>query len=152
MSATDPDREPLEVHLLVTAGLVRRAYNARLAPHALNLTESGMLQFLAREQPMSQTELAERLHIGRMSAGSVVKSLLQRDLLERERDPDDARAWLIRLTRPGEELAAKCVEVNRAVVSVLRADLSRDDQRSLDQLLRAMRTNAVLLAEDEGPG
>ena len=147
MTEPSPSDERLEVHLLATAGLVRRAYNLRLAALGLNITESGLLQYLAYEQPLTQSELALRLHIGRMAAGSVVKGLVERGLLERERDPHDARAWAIRLTPSGSELAAACAEVDREVVRGLRADLTRDEQRALHRLLASVRGNARRLTE-----
>jgi len=137
-----PSNERLEVHLLATAGLVRRAYNARLAPLGLNITESGLLQYLAYEQPLTQSDLAQRLHIGRMAAGTVVKGLIGRGLLVRGRDPEDGRAWLISLTPAGQELAAACIEVDREVTWSLRAGLSREQQEVLHRLLATVRANA----------
>lgn len=116
--------ERLEVHLLATAGLVRRVYNLRFDALGLNLTEAGLLQYLSHEQPLTQSDLAQRLHIGRMAAGTVVKGLLARGLLDRSRDPNDARAWRISLTSAGDELATACMEIDRDVVHALRADLS----------------------------
>lgn len=145
--------ERLEVHLLATAGLIRRAYDLRFDALGLNLTESGLLQYLAYEQPLTQSDLAQRLHIGRMAAGSVVKDLVQRGLLERSRDPHDARAWLIRLTPAGAELASTCIEIDREVVHGLRAGLSRSDQATLHRLLDTVRANALHLTDpSDSPG
>jgi DNA-binding MarR family transcriptional regulator len=142
--------ERLEVNLIATAGLVRRSYDLRLAELGLNITESGLLQYLTYEQPLTQSDLAQRLHIGRMAAGSVVKDLLDRGLIERSRDPDDGRAWLIRLTAAGEELASTCIDVDDEVVRQLRADLSRDDQLVLHRLLDTVRANAQQLSDGLG--
>lgn len=142
MSEPGRSGEQLEVHLLATAGMVRRAYDLRLAALGLNITESGLLQYLSYEQPLTQSDLAQRLHIGRMAAGSVVKDLLGRGLLVRARDPQDARAWSVSLTPAGEQLASACAEVDDQVVRGLRAGLSRDDQRNLHRLLGTVRTNA----------
>ncbi len=147
MSATPSPEERLEVHLLATAGLVRRAYNLRFASLDLNLTESALLQYLAYEQPLTQTDLAQRLHIGRMAAGGVVKGLLQRGLLARARDPRDARAWQIRLTAAGEALATACIEIDRDVVRELRTNLTREEQKTLHRLLSKVRHNAERLAD-----
>lgn len=146
---TQPDRpRQLEAHLLTTAGSVRRAYDARLSEIGLNITESGLLQFLHYEQPLSQSQLAQRLYIGKMAAGSVVKGLQQRDLVSRQRDPDDGRAWLISLTTAGAKAALDCIDIDRQVVTELRSNLSKDDQRELRRLLNHLASEAARITVD----
>jgi DNA-binding MarR family transcriptional regulator len=151
MSAPEPSAERLEVHILATAGLVRRAYNLRLEALDLNITESGLLQYLTYQQPLTQSVLAHLLHIGRMATGTVVKGLIERGLLERTRDPDDGRAWLIRLTSAGEALASACSEIDREVVRALRAGLISEDQATLHRLLDTVRANAQQLSDVHKP-
>lgn len=105
----DLRRDRLEVQLLATAGAIRRAYDQRLADLDLNLTESGLLQFLRFEGPMSQAALAARLHVGKMSASATVKGLRERSLVTRTPNPDDRRSWLIDLTEKGEHVDRKSV-------------------------------------------
>lgn len=150
MSTHDQPRHQLEVHLLATAGLMRRAYDARLAELGLNITESGLLQFLRYEQPLSQSELAERLHIGKMAAGTVVKALEKRALVRRERDPDDGRAWLITLTPTGDDAASACIDVDAQVVAELRTSVSKQDQRALRNVLDVIAANAIRVVDDAG--
>ena len=135
-------REQLEVHLLATARAVRRAYDTRLAELDLHMTESGLLQILAIDGPLSQTELATRLHIGRSATGSFIDGLLGRGLIRRDRDPGDGRVWRITNTPAGASMAAVCVTVNEEVLRGLRAELTRTDQRQLFALLAQVRTNA----------
>ncbi len=138
-----PRRDRLEMHLLATAGVVRRAYDERLASVGLNLTESGLLQFLHIDGPMSQAELAARLHIGKMSAGATVKGLLARGLVQRSPNPEDRRAWLIGLTEDGGRAVDACIAIDRVVVAQLRAGLTRADQRALHESLAAIHRNAT---------
>lgn len=139
-------REQLEVHLLATARAVRRAYDTRLAELGLHMTESGLLQTLAVDGPLSQTQLAARLHIGRSAAGSFIEGLLARGLVQRERDPSDGRVWRITNTAAGAAAAAACAEANQDVLQALRAGLAKADQRRLFTLLAQVRTNADDLA------
>lgn len=145
----DPPREQLEMHLLATAGAIRRAYDHALEPLGLNLTESGLLQFLHVDGAQSQVALAARLHVGKMSAGATVKNLLARGLVTRQQNPDDRRSWLIELTPSGVEMVAACIRVDRHVVDRLRDGLDRPDMRILRQLLATVRSNALTTAADE---
>jgi DNA-binding MarR family transcriptional regulator len=138
----DDRHEQLEVHLLATAGAVRQAYQRQLAPLGLNLTESGLLQFLHVDGPLSPTALAERLHIGKMSAGAAVKGLQERGLVTRHQNPDDRRSWLVALTGAGREAATACVQVDRTMVARLRTGLDRPQQQALRDLLATVRANA----------
>ncbi len=135
-------REQLEVQLLATARAVRRAYDERLAEIDLHITESGLLQTLELEGSLSQTALAAQLHIGKSAAGTFIDGMLRRGLIERRRDPDDGRVWLISNTRAGSQMARRCSEINVEVLRQLRAGLTRDDQRRLFALLARVRANA----------
>jgi DNA-binding MarR family transcriptional regulator len=146
MAETEDRREQLEVHLLATARAVRRAYDVRLAERDLHMTESGLLQILAIEGSLSQTALAGRLHIGRSAAGTFIEGLAARGLVERRRDPDDGRIWLISNTTAGAALARSCAEMNQEILRDLRAGLTRAEQRQLSTLLATVRTNADQLA------
>jgi len=152
MSGGTERRDRLEMHLLATAGAVRRAYEARLASLGLNLTESGLLQFLHFDGAMTQAALAQRLHIGKMSAGAAVKSLHTRDLVTRTRDPEDGRAWLIDLSPSGVEMVQACIAVDTDVVAVLRAGLDRSEQRRLRTLLAKILTNAGRIDDPQSVG
>ncbi len=142
MATTGGRGEQLEVHLLATARAVRRAYDVRLTELDLHMTESGLLQILAAEVSLSQTELADRLHIGRSATGAFIEGLVARGFIERRRDPSDGRIWRISNTATGNELAGACSEMNQVIARELRSGLTRTEQHQMHILLAQIRANA----------
>ena len=78
----------VESTLMATARLVRTAFDVRLAPLDLNLTQASLLGYIAEFGPTTQTRLADHLAIGRAAIGSVIDQLEGRDLIERQPNPD----------------------------------------------------------------
>jgi DNA-binding MarR family transcriptional regulator len=56
-----------------------------------------------RPEGVRLTELAQLARITKQSMGALVDSLEQGDYVERVDDPDDARAWRVRLTARGRQ-------------------------------------------------
>lgn len=86
--------------------------------------------------PPRQRDLAEHAGTDPMMTSQVVRALVAKDLLVREVDPDDARAWRVRPTAAGTDLA------QRAVAAVEAADTAYFDQvpqRSRAGMLAALR-------------
>jgi DNA-binding MarR family transcriptional regulator len=90
-------------HLLLAHGALddaRRPCGTPLPmPHAYALIE------LLRAGPLTVTALAQRLSIDRTNVSRLCARLEGLGELERERHPEDGRAWLVRLTRRGEQTA-----------------------------------------------
>jgi DNA-binding MarR family transcriptional regulator len=69
-----------------------------------------------------QRDLAEHAGTDQMMTSQVARTLESKGLLVREADPDDGRAWRLRLTKTGTALA------RRAVAAVEAADAAYFDQ------------------------
>ena len=134
---------------MATARAVRQAYDLRFAELGLNLSEASLLAYVEESGALTQTRLAERLGIGRAAMGSVIDSLEQRGLVERNPDPDDRRVWLVDLTASGKEMVQQVTERDVVLRKELRAGISRDDRQKLAEVLVALGNNlAAVLAED----
>jgi DNA-binding MarR family transcriptional regulator len=70
--------------------------------------------------------------------------------VERQADPADRRAWLVRLTPAGKDLVDPINEIDRVLRAELRLDISRGERQLLAKLLRRLQSNlARILAHDE---
>ena len=80
----------VESTLMATARLVRTAFDVRLAPLDLNLTQASLLGYIADFGATTQTQLADRLAIGRAAIGSVIDQLegLPKDEEEETQAPE----------------------------------------------------------------
>ncbi len=135
---------------MATARAIRQAYGQRLAGLDLNLSQASLLSFVHESGPLSQTQLAEGLGVGRAATGTVIDALEKRRLVEREPDPSDRRVWLISVTQAGKDLVEPIGEIDRTLRSELRAGVSRAERQQLAQLLLRLQSNlADILAESK---
>ncbi|MEQ9163623.1 MAG: MarR family transcriptional regulator, partial [Ilumatobacter fluminis] len=93
-----------------------------------------VLSFAAVLEGMSQQELSDRLGLDPTLVVGLVDGLEERDLVRREKDPDDRRRNMVVLTDDGARLRARAIEAADAVQAEYLAPLS-DEQRTV---LRSM--------------
>ncbi len=131
----------VESTLMATARLVRTAFDARLAPLGLNLTQASLLGYIAEFGPTTQTRLADHLDIGRAAIGSVVDQLEARSLIERQPSPADRRVWLVGTTAAGRDLAAEISEVDAVLRAELRRGIGREERQALAWVMTRLQQN-----------
>jgi DNA-binding MarR family transcriptional regulator len=69
--------------------------------------------------------VAERLLIEHHSASELVKRLVARGLLVRERDPQDRRRVTLRLTQEAQEILSRLSSIHRSEIERMQPTLSR---------------------------
>ena len=131
----------VESTLMATARLVRTAFDARLAPLDLNLTQASLLGYVAEFGPTTQTRLADHLDIGRAAIGAVIDQLEARSLIERQPNPADRRVWLIAITSAGRELAAEISDVDAVLRAELRRGIGREERQALAWVMTRLQQN-----------
>lgn len=78
------------------------------------------LALIASEEASTQTLLAKRLGLNDSAITAMMRRLIDLDLVERVRDDQDGRAWLLKLTKAGTET------VERASAAVDQASIQVD--------------------------
>ncbi len=131
----------VESTLMATARLVRVAFDTRLASLDLNLTQASLLGYVNEFGATTQTDLADRLGIGRAAIGSVVDRLQARGLVERQPRRDDRRVWLVAITESGTELALQINEVDQVLRAELRHGLGREERQALAWVMTRLQQN-----------
>ncbi|GAA0902629.1 MarR family transcriptional regulator [Virgisporangium aurantiacum] len=107
-----------------------------LATHDLRLPHFAVLTALSDFGPLPQHELADRLAINRSHLVGYLDDIEQRDLVRRERDPQDRRRQLVALTASGRAQMRRLHEVAlRSQAEFLHA-LTQPEQETLVALLR----------------
>jgi MarR family transcriptional regulator, transcriptional regulator for hemolysin len=133
---------------MATSKLLRRAYDTRLADIGLNLSEACLLAYVAEHGPLTQTQVAERIGMGRAPAGAIIDNLSARGLLVRLPHETDRRVWLLEATRPGVELTARIADVDLKLRSEFRDGLTRAERQQLaGTLIRLQQNLARVLGE-----
>jgi len=148
-NALPNDAARLEMAVLRTARTLRKAYDRRLAGIGLNMTQASLLLFLQEDGPMTQRELADRLHIGRAAAGGFIDGLEGRGLVTRNLDASDRRVWRIELTEAATSLVVAFKAIDAELHEEVRAGMSHAERRSLAEMLLRLEANVVKAATAE---
>ena len=90
-----------------TSRVIKRFFDRRVSAMGLTSAQWKMLLRLAREPGLKQVELAERLDVEPITACRIVDRLEEAGLVERQRDPEDRRAWRLVLTAKAGPLVTK---------------------------------------------
>ena len=135
---------------MATARAIRKAYAIRFAGLELNLTQASLIGFLDESGPITQTQLAGRLGMGRAATGLVINGLEQRGLIQRRENPNDRRAWLIALREEGQSLVKPILEIDAVLRAELRSGISRSERQTLAALLVRLESNLAGVLEEDG--
>jgi MarR family transcriptional regulator, temperature-dependent positive regulator of motility len=119
-----PPFEGSASHLLHRAEQSATDIFSRIAPAGL-LTprQYAILAAIEADQGLSQTGLVETTGIDRSTLADIVRRMLDKGLIQRERTADDARAYAVRLTRKGSNTLRKmrpyADEVDRQIIDAI---------------------------------
>lgn len=140
------ERRRLQTEVLLEfsriGGLVERRVAAGFEERDLAITPAQsrvlMILFQGRE-PLSQCVIARRMGITEVTVGRLVKSMEQAGWVDRERDPDDRRAWRVRATTRARDALPQFIEVSNEVLDALFEDLPPLRLRALHDTLKSLR-------------
>ena len=105
---------------------------------------ASVLADVRRLDPVRPSELADQMRLDLSTVSRHITSLVERGLLERTADPEDARAQLVRLTPDGEGVLATILDERATALGAAVRHWSASDRRLLIGLLER-------LAEDLTP-
>jgi DNA-binding MarR family transcriptional regulator len=103
MTAADPCLETVVADLTLALGQLLRRLRSEANPSGLNLSQMGALARLEQRGPMTTADLARAEAMKPQSMGSVLASLEQEGLVDRQPHPTDGRQVLFALTQKGME-------------------------------------------------
>jgi len=111
------------------------AVNDAVSHHGVSTAQIGILRQLADEAGLSGAELARRLLITPQGVQLALKSLEQRGLVQRKRDPQHAKILRAYLTGKGRRVASAVVSDAIAAHESVFGVLSPEEQQTLRDLL-----------------
>jgi DNA-binding MarR family transcriptional regulator len=131
--------EPLSELFRGVARQLRQLAREALEPWDVTPSQARALGVLLRHGTMRLSGLAEHLRIVPRSATEVVDALAARGLVERQPDPDDRRATLIRPTPEGTRVGEAIRAARAADAEGFFGALSEADRADLARILRTLR-------------
>ncbi len=144
-----PPRQTMESLLMATSRALRRAYDNRLAGVGLKLSEAYLLGHVHTHGPMTQTQLAEGLGIGRAATGALIDALESRGLVERSAHAADRRVWLVASTQRAAPLVKEVMAVDAALRQQLWTGVTQAERRQLSDTLRRLQGNLAAILDDQ---
>lgn len=107
------------------------------------LSQTFALHELDLNGPLSQRDLAERLHLEKSTVSRLVAEMAADDLLVRDRDPENRRYYRLQITERGRQMHATMTANFHGRYDQLVANMSDDERdaliRGLPGLIRALR-------------
>ena len=133
------------LRLLTCTQLIERAVRTRLREQfATTLPRFDLMAQLERHpEGLKMNELSRLLMVTGGNVTAIVDQLEKEGLVERLDEPDDRRAFRIRLTRGGEKSFAEMARQHEQWVVELLGGLSRREQEELLKLLAKLKQHAM---------
>lgn len=152
MLAHDLDESP-GLWVCLAADAFKRVFAEEVAPHGISLRQAQLVSCLAYWGPMSQTELADKMHIEPPTLVGILDRMERDGWIRRESCPDDRRKKMIHPTDAVQPVWTKILACGRRVRDRATQGLDEADLASLKRILKTMENNlAPQLAEVQKAG
>jgi DNA-binding MarR family transcriptional regulator len=124
-----------------TSRMMRRYYDRRASALGVTTAQWRLLLRLYREPGLKQVELAERMDVEPITACRIVDRLEEAGLVERQRDPDDRRAWRLVVTEKAEPIMTRLRTLAEELSGEAFAGMSVEDVEAMRGKLSRIREN-----------
>ena len=112
--------------------------SAALAPLGIGPREWAALNCLDEQHGLSQREVAELLGVDRTTMVALIDDLERDGHVDRDRNPDDRRAYALSATAGGKRLQLRAAAVMKTVYDEALSPLTSAEIRELRRMLRAI--------------
>lgn len=129
-------------HMKRAFNVVQADLSQTLKPFCLRMVTYSALTLIVDNPGLRQAQLADALAIERPNLVVIIDELEARDLILRERDPTDRRAYALMPTVAGHRLCARAVAAVQKHENRLFGFLSGPERVALLQALRRIETSA----------
>lgn len=144
---TTLERSP--IHLLHRAGqCAGDIFQSKLGTSDLTPRQFAVLLTVAQNEGLSQTQLVDKTGIDRSTLADIVRRMLKKNLLQRRRTREDARAYAVKLTDEGwrtlYSVEPAAAQVDEIVLNALATDDREQFLNNLNTIVAALTvaTNA----------
>jgi DNA-binding MarR family transcriptional regulator len=142
MSRPDLDLRRAQTQALVDLARIRHAserlVDGWLKDQGLAITSAqanALLVLVNARHPLSQAELARELSLSEVTVGRFVRAMEDGGWVERTRDPEDARALLLRPTAQARDLLPRFITVSNQLLDRAFAGL---DDAAVDRITKCL--------------
>jgi len=137
-------RESVAMLMAEISRLFRGAFAAELGNDSLTFAQAKALIYVARFEGVRQVDLADKAELQPMTMARLIDDLVQLQLVERRRCPDDRRAYRIYLLPQAE---AELKRIRQCGERIQLKALQGVDKTQLVSVLQLMRQNLLWSGE-----
>jgi len=130
--------------------LHRRLMMASFAGEEMHPAQAGCLQALSHHDGMSQSDLAEMLHVSRPTVTTMLQRMESAGVIERRDDASDSRVTRVYLTSEGRRLDEHTRTVLADMLNVSLGQLTAEDRGELTRLLNVMNAKIEAALVERG--
>ena len=135
--------EDLPFEIAETAHALRKAFDRRASALGVTRAQWKVLFRLTRYPGLRQVELADMLDVEPITLCRIVDRLEEAELVERQRDPEDRRAWRLQVTDKAEPLVERLKSLGSELVGEAFADIDRSELDQVRGVLARVRENVA---------
>ncbi len=146
MSAGEPD---FTTGFLIqdVSRISKKVIDKAVAPMGITRSQFWVLAHIARygRGGIAQTRLARLMNVGKVSLGGLIDRMEASGIIERRPDPVDRRAKRVAMTPKGRDLLRDLQQVSVVVNERIMRGITSRQNRELDELLKTMKRNVLLM-------
>jgi MarR family transcriptional regulator for hemolysin len=130
----------LQAHNMIHSA--RQIININLHPLGLSSAEGNvLLHLLTQGNEMGQEQLVEQLDVSKPAISRTLNSLEAKGYVTRQHDPDDKRAYRIRLTNKALEIGPTVEQIYNHIYTLAMQDISQEELDYFVNLFGRMSEN-----------
>ena len=126
----------------LTHDIARRSrywFDARAKDSGMTRAQWRLLTNLTHSEGSTQSDLAERMDVERITLCRMVDRLAEAGMIERRADPSDRRVWRLYLTEKAKPAAAQMTELANELEENMLSPLTSEQRETLAHLLTIVR-------------
>ena len=137
----EPNAPTLGFLLHEVARLLRRRFEQNARDSGLTRSQWQVLAYLANNEGINQSGLADLLEIEPITLGRIIDRLQTRGLIERHPDPFDRRVWLLHLTPAARPKLAQLRRLGEVTRGEALAEVPEADTECFLKTLQTLKAN-----------
>ena len=148
----EPNAPTLGLPLHDVARLLRKRFEQNARGSGLTRSQWQVLAYLAQNEGINQSGLADLLEIEPITLGRIVDKLQTLALIERHPHPSDRRVWLLHLTPAARSKLTQLRRLGDVTRGEALTGVSEADTERLLKTLQALKTNLMLACDAPAAG
>ncbi len=139
-SETESELKALKTYtqLIRAADTVTWRMHGHLSGYGLTISQFGVLEALYHKGPLCQRDIGIKILKSRGNITTVIDNLEKRNLVAREKNPEDRRYMTVVLTPEGSDLIASIFPIHAKIALEVFSVLQDSEVRQLGKLLKKL--------------